>query len=156
MSNQLLFWLLFVIPWLTLFFMKKEDIKRFFPVAILAALTSVIIHELGLSFGWWKDLETVYPLKMSPVLIGLNPVLTMWIFKFTYKKFWWYIVVEIVSNIGFDFWFLSRFIPARGMGEFYISPFLAFGITMIHGLILYLYQIWQEEIYIHPYKENGK
>jgi len=147
---------MFFIPWLTLFFMKKEDIKRFLPVGLLSALTSVIIHELGISLGLWKYLVTAYPLQMAPFLIGLNPVLTMWIFKFTYKKFWWFLAVEIVSNIGFDLWFLPHFLPSRGISQFLSSPFLALVITTVHGIILYLYQMWQEGIYSHPYRESGK
>ncbi len=34
MSNQILLWSVLILPWLTLFFMKKEDIKRLMPASL--------------------------------------------------------------------------------------------------------------------------
>lgn len=47
MTNQVFSWALFVIPWLTLFFMIREDIKHYMPVAIFASVITTIIHDVG-------------------------------------------------------------------------------------------------------------
>lgn len=153
MRNQILQWSMLIVPWLTLFFMKKEDIKRFFPVAVLSALTSVIIHHVGNSLQWWEQIDLNYPFVIPFYLLGLHPVITMWIFKFTYRKFWLYVVVEAVMNMGFNTLFLGWFLIKMGMRQIgNMSPFVAFFITMAHGLVLYVYQIWQEGIFVSPYQ----
>jgi hypothetical protein len=159
MSNQVILWAMFIVPWLTLFLMKMEDIRRLMPLALFSALTSVIIHEVGISLRWWEVLEMAYPLQLLPYLIGLHPVLTMWIFKFTFRKFWLYMAVEAVTNLGFNSLFLGYFLPLRGILHFVdLSGIAAFCLTMSHGIILYGYQLWQERIIAHPYRqaENKK
>lgn len=154
MSNQLILWSMFVVPWLTLLLMKKEDVKRLMPVGLLSALTSVIIHETGLTFNWWIALETAYPLQLMPYLIGLNPVLTMWVLKFTFRKFWWYLAVEIVLNAGFNIIFLGWLLSTLGILKTNQNPFIGICLTTSHGMALYAYQLWQDGALIHTGKEK--
>jgi hypothetical protein len=157
MSNQLLSWAMFVIPWFTLIFMKMDTIKRFMPVALLAMLTSIIIYELGITFRWWVVTELAYPLQLQPFHIGLFPVLTMWVFRFTYRKFLLFVAVELALNIGFDFGFLGYFLPARGILHFEtMSRIVAVGVTTAHGLILYGYQVWQDSFFTTPQRAGQK
>jgi tellurite resistance protein TehA-like permease len=53
MSNQALLWSILILPWLTLFFMPNDSIKRWMPVALFSALTSVLAVELGENLGWF-------------------------------------------------------------------------------------------------------
>lgn len=146
MSNQLLQWVgFFVLPWLTLFFMKKQDVRRYFPVGLMAIVTSVIIYELGITFRWWIVTETAYPMHTMPFHLGLFPVLTMWVFRFTFKKILLFLIVELALNVGFDFCFLGWFLPWRGILHFEtMTRFQAVGVTTAHSIILYLYQLWQD------------
>ncbi|WP_144348867.1 hypothetical protein [Sporomusa termitida] len=83
MSNQAFLWSLLILPWLTLFFMPKETIKRWMPVALFSALTSVLAVELGENLGWFIYEEAAYPLRTSSYIIfGLNIVVTIWLFLF--------------------------------------------------------------------------
>ncbi|WP_371363653.1 hypothetical protein [Sporomusa rhizae] len=45
MSNQTILSSIFILSWLSLLFMKKEDIKRFFPVGLFATVTSAMISK---------------------------------------------------------------------------------------------------------------
>lgn len=146
MNKQLLQWLMFFIPWLTLIFLKKDVIKRYMPVALFSSLTSIIVHELGVSFGWWTVLEEGYPLQLAPYLIGLMPVITLWIFRFTFRRFRWYLAVEIVFNLGFNVLFLGLFLRAVGILQLNLNPFLSTLLTISHGMLLYAYQLWQDGI----------
>ncbi|MDD4766077.1 MAG: hypothetical protein PHF87_00640 [Desulfotomaculaceae bacterium] len=49
MNNQLILWSMMLLPWLTLFLMKRDDLKRFMPVGLLGAITSMIAAEAGIS-----------------------------------------------------------------------------------------------------------
>lgn len=59
--NQIILWSMFIVPWLTLFFMKKEEVRRYIPVALFAAATSVIIHDVGLRLGFWVIQDVAFP-----------------------------------------------------------------------------------------------
>jgi hypothetical protein len=134
--------------------MKKEDVKRYMPVGLFAIVTSILIYEMGITFRWWVVEEMAYPLQLMPFHIGLFPVLTMWVFRFTYRKFWLYIAVELALNIGFDFGFLGFFLPAVGILHFEtMSRTVAVCVTTAHGLLLFGYQLWQDGILIKPAKK---
>jgi hypothetical protein len=157
MNNQLILWAIFILPYFTLFFMKKEDIKRFMPVGLLVAVMSVLIEETLQTLGIVALQETAYPLRSNTHMFGLNVVLTMWIFKFTYKIFWLYLGTEVILNLGFAFLYFGYFLKMRGI-QVPLSgspgPGLYVIITTIHSIILYRYQMWQEGIFAEPYKKS--
>lgn len=153
MSNQAILWSMLILPWFTLFFMKREDIKRYMPVALFAAITSILIVEVGDTLKWWAVKETAYPLHNISYLYGLNPVLTMWLLRFTYGRFWLYMVIDAVLNLGFAYLVLNYFLSSRGIFLYIgITPFQTFLITTAHGILLYGYQIWQEAIFARSYR----
>ncbi|BBB93477.1 MAG TPA: hypothetical protein PKA28_19360 [Methylomusa anaerophila] len=150
MSNQVLLWLILILPLLTLFFMPKENIKRWTPVALFSALTSVIAVELGENLGWFIYEEAAYPLRTpSYIIFGLNIVVTIWSFHFLYGRFWRYIVIDTVLNFGFIYLFHVYFLGGRGLfHEVGLTPFLNTLIVTFDGVLAYGYQIWQEEIFV--------
>lgn len=149
MSNQLLLWSLFIIPWFTLVFMSREEIKRWIPVALFSIVTSMLTVEIGDTFQWWTVKENVYPLQTTiPYLLGLNPVITIWLFKYTYGHFGRYIAIDIVLNYGFVAIFLNYFLASRGIYQNIHMPFLVNVVyASVHGAIMYAYQMWQEGVF---------
>lgn len=149
MSNQILQWSMFIVPWLTLFFMKKEDIKRYMPVALFAVVLATIIDDVGIALGIWSFGETVFPFhQMIPYFYGLVPVLTMWVFKFTYGRFWVYMAANTILDIGFNFIFIDKILSSRGiLGFAGITPLQGMPLTLMHAAVIYGFQIWQEGIF---------
>jgi hypothetical protein len=147
MSNQVILWSMLILPWLTFLFLKKEDIKYYMPVGIFAGFTSAIISEIGITLGFWVNQETIYPLsQIMPFDIGLNVVLTILVFKFTYRRFWIYLVVNTILDIGFSFFLFNQFLSSKGILYLVgISPFQLLLINLTHALLLYGYQLWQED-----------
>lgn len=149
MSNQLILWGLFIVPWLTLYFMPRDDIKRFMPAGFLATLLCVILTEAGISNGWWYIRETTYPLALIPTYTyGLFPVTAMWSLKYLYGHFRLFIIVEVVLNTLFATIFIP-WIARRGIKDFDAGLILFF-FAMAIGLVLYSYQEWQEGIFALP------
>lgn len=146
MSNQVIMWFFFfLLPWLTLVFMKKEDIRRFMPVAMAAIVTSVSIYDAGITLHLWEIQSTFYPFShLHPYSFGTLPVLTMWVLKFTYTRFWLYMTVNTILDIGFNFLILDYLFPRLGILALTVSPFVTLPITLIHAVVLYGYQRWQE------------
>lgn len=150
MSNQVLLWSILILPWLTLLFMSKENIKRWTPVALFSALTSVLAVELGENLGWFIYGEAAHPLRTSSYIIfGLNIVITMWLFYFLYGKFWRYVVIDTILNFGFIYLFHVYFLGSRGLfHEVGLTPLLNTLIVTFDGVLTYGYQMWQEEIFV--------
>ncbi|WP_215828954.1 hypothetical protein [Pelorhabdus rhamnosifermentans] len=149
MSNGIIMWSMFFIPWLSLFFMKKEEVKHWMPVAMFAVVLTTIIHDVGTTLGFWATRESTFPFyEMMPYYYGFMPVLTLWVFKFTYGRFWGYLITNTILDIGFNFFLLSYFLPSIGIFDFNISPVLSLPITLTHAIVIYGYQIWQDDIFL--------
>lgn len=155
MSNQILLWLMLILSWLTLFFMKKEDIKQWLSVGMFAIVTTTIIHDVGTTLGFWSTHESIYPFyEMLPDYYGTMPVLTMWVFKFTYGKFGTYMLLNTVLDIVFNFYILGYFYPSRGILAFNISPLVSLPITLMHAVVLYMYQVIIYSLPSHAQKQD--
>ncbi len=145
MSNQTLLWSSFIISWLSVIFLKKEDLKRYMPVALFGALLSTIIIEAGTTLNWWSTKETVFPLINMPIFIyGSFLVGILWIFKFSYKRFWLFLAtnacIDLILIIPLDNWFVRRGILELNN----ITPLQMLFLSIVHATLLYSYQLWQE------------
>ena len=127
--------------------MKKEEIKRWMPVSMFALVLTTMIHDVGTTLGFWATRESIFPFyEMFPYYYGTMPVLTIWVFKFTYGHFGKYFITNTILDIGFNFFLLNYFLPSRGVFEFSISPFLSLPITLMHAVVIYGYQMWQDDV----------
>lgn len=146
MSNQVILWSMLIIPWFTLLFMKKKEIMYYMPVAFLSMSASALIHDMGLRLEFWFLIETAYPFyQLEPYLFGFLPVLTIWVFKFTYKRFWVYMITNLLLDIGFSYFFLNVFLPSKRILSLGIPPYYVLMINIFHALLLYSYQFWQDK-----------
>jgi hypothetical protein len=125
--------------------MRKNDIKRFMPLGLFAALSSIIFVEAGQTLGWFVFGETAYPLRTPTYILGLNIIATMWLFYFTYGRFWTYLAIDIVLNFVFIYLFHVYYLGSKGIfREVGITPLENVLFATIHGIITYGYQVWQE------------
>lgn len=147
MSNKLILWSSIIVPWFTLFFMKKEEIRRYLPVGIFAALTSIVITDIGSTLHLWTLKQNIFPLgKVFPYHLGAVPVVTMWLFKFTFANFLAYISVDALYNLVFAF-VVTPWMAVRGIRENVNSTSsLLFVIVTLLGILLFGYQMLQEGI----------
>lgn len=152
MSNQLILWSMFIVPWLSLLLMKKEDVKRFMPLGLFTLSLGIVVTEIGVTTGLWVLQETTFPLAVIPTYIyGIFPVTAMWIFKFTYGRFWIFLITELVLNISYVT-ILLPWIASRGIITFY-APFVSYLVAMGQGMLLYIYQMWQEDALVPAIKK---
>lgn len=145
MSNQVILWSLIILPWFTLFFMSREDIRRLMPVGLFSSLISIIAVEAGQTLGWFVFGETAFPFKTPAYIFGLNTITTMWLFYFVYGRFWLYLAIDTVLNFVFIYLFHVYFLGSRGIFyEVGITPWQNALITTAFGIVTYGYQVWQE------------
>ena len=133
MSNQIILWSMLILPWLTIFFMKKEEIKRFMPAALFTIVTTVLIFDIGITLKMWVVKENIYPLnEMLPFVFGLLPVSTLWFLKFLYRRFLLYFILQLVFSIGFAY-VMQPWLNTRGIWvRIKVTSFLAFLPTIPH------------------------
>jgi hypothetical protein len=155
MNNQIILWALAIVPWLPMFFMSKENLKRFMPTALLSVVLSLLVVQIGEVLEWWVFKEYAYPLRSPSYVYSLNPIITILIFRYTYRRFWLFILIEAVANLGFAYLYIGYFLTIRGIVQYLkFGPIHVFIITTVMGIMLYLYQMWQEGIFIRSNKDN--
>ncbi|MCX7711448.1 MAG: hypothetical protein N2484_16530 [Clostridia bacterium] len=155
MNNQLFLWTLFILPWITVFFMQKEDIKRFIPAALLSTIISIIVVEVGVTLNWWVVKESAYPLRNLSYIYSLNPVITLWLLRFTYGQFRLYLALDIVVNLGFSYFFIGFILKNRDILQYTtLGPLHVFVITTVTGILIYGYQMWQDDIFERGYRRS--
>lgn len=155
MSNQVILWGTLILPWLSLLFMPKEDIKRYLSAGFLSTILSIIVTETGIRYAWWAIRETTFPFAVIPTYAyGLFPVFPMWLLKYTYGRFGLYLTVDTILNIVFAFVILPWFGRIRIVDFDFNDGYIVFIFETVIAIILYGFQIWQEDIYIRSEKEN--
>jgi hypothetical protein len=143
MSNQTIIWASLVLAWVSILFLKKEELRRYMPAGLFSSLAFAFIFEAGISLQWWAVTESSFPLINIPLFIyGPYLIAPIWIFKYTYGRFWLYLVSNIVLDFALIFFLIDWFIQ-RGVWEAYISYFQVLMITTGLSVLIYGYQIWQ-------------
>jgi hypothetical protein len=143
-----------IVPWLSLLFVKKEELKRFMPGALVAVITSYLILDMGVTLKWWAVRENIYPLnELFPIGFGFFLATTIWILKYTYGKIWLYTATQALLGVVLIFlvqpWFSNRGIWVR----INVTNFLAYLPVVPHFLSIYLYQMWQEDALVPVVKK---
>lgn len=153
MSNQVILWGTLILPWLSLLFMPKEDVKRYISAGFLSTILCIIVIETGIRYGWWAILETTYPFAVLPTYTyGFFPVIPMWLLKYMYGRFGLYFTVDTVLNVVFAYAVLPWF-ARRGIVDFNAS-LTVFIFESIIAIALYGFQMWQEGIYAHSERRS--
>jgi hypothetical protein len=146
---QIILCLMIIIPWLSLFLIRRNSIQRFMPVAIFASLLVTIVFEMGYTFNWWTVHEEIVPwgnITSFPLTYGIFIPGTIWIYHFTFDKPFW---VYISSNALVDAFY--AFIALRVLiffGIYELDKMGHFGIFLIMiilAVIIYIYQRWQDK-----------
>ncbi|MEI3607350.1 hypothetical protein SPD48_16845 [Pseudogracilibacillus sp. SE30717A] len=152
MFIKVLLWMVLILPWLSLFFMKKSDIKRYMPVTILTALLTTILFEIAYTYGWWTLHIDIMPwgyITNTSFTYGGYAIATLWIFYFTSHNFWLFMLTELIVNAFWAFiglhWIIDKFM---GVATFQIKNWQWFLIEIVVVLILYAYHHWQRKIFV--------
>jgi len=147
-SNQVLLWVMVIVPWLSLFLMKKKDIRRYIPAGLFSSFLLVILQEVGVANSWWYFRETIYPLGVfTPFTESIDLILPMWVLKYTYGRFRYYILVQILGNVGF-FFFLLPWYASRGIMSWpAYAGLIAFSFSVVINLLVYRFHMWQEGVF---------
>ncbi len=158
MSNQVIVWSMLILPWLTLFFMPREDIKKWMPAVLFVMVTNTIIVDVGVTLKIWETRENIYPFnEMISFVYGALPIGSMWILKYTYGRFWLYTVAQIIGSFVLIL-LVQPWLHRRGIfvwiDENDLAGIGAFSTTLAQLILVYIYQAWQESVFVHFKQSN--
>lgn len=151
---ELVLWSFFIIPWISLIFLhklNKDAVRRYMPVALFATVINTIFYQIAWTYDWWKYKETLFAWdKVAQIhtVYGVFLVGTIWIFYFTFGKFWLYFIVNLIIDCIYSFGFraLWRKLKITTAGG-NLTPLEGILIMTFIAIILYGYQKWQQGLF---------
>ncbi|MCA0753528.1 hypothetical protein KP806_00575 [Paenibacillus sp. N4] len=149
MFNKIMLWAFLLLPWPTLLFLGKKSVKRYMPVAVFVSLLVTILFEVAHSLKWWVLIDQIVPwgyITNVSFVYGIFLVGTIWIFHYTYRNFWLYLLVNAVID-GLFMFVLSNFFEGRIYNLVNFNQFQVFLLMVGLSLVIYGYQKWQEEVF---------
>lgn len=153
--KQIILWSLFILPWASLFFLKMDTVRRYMPVALFMTVIHTLSYQAAYHYGWWKEADSslfgwdkVVPV---PWVYGPYLVIVIWIFHFTYGKFWMYLTVNILLD-GLFMYIVYPVLQRMGLvsSESTVSTIAIVAMMIGFAIIIYLYQLWQDEVFKQP------
>jgi hypothetical protein len=135
---------LFLIPWLTIFFIPKNEFKKFTPVATFASLLVLVESILSVPFKWWTVKGGLLNKALNELSFIFGPffVGTIWSFRFTFGKFWLYALINILMDAFLAFpanWVFQK-LKVYKLVNF--KPKHIFFTAISYALIIYGYQLF--------------
>lgn len=138
-------WLMLVVPWISLLFLSKQKIKRYMPVTLFTVLLVMIYHEIAFTQKFWVGTSRIFPWLVTYASFVFGPFMvgTLWIFSFTFRRFWLYFLTNIVIDSAFLFVISNWF---ERMGFYHLinrTHWMILIEWLIISVTVYCYQIWQ-------------
>lgn len=147
------------LPWFTLFFLKKDAVKSYMPVGILASFMMAVYNTYASNQNHWEIKTNIIPsLKplFVPGIFGVFIITTIWIFYFTYGNFLRYLLTNIVADFMFAIFPIHYLLQEKwGIYELVnITRFERFGLFVTFSVILYGFQMWLEGIFMTDHRKK--
>lgn len=145
---------LFIIPYLSLFFLNTTVIRRYLPVALFVTVINTIIDQIAYVNNWWRYTETLFSWdKITAVHLEYSffMVITIWIFHYTFGRFWLYLLVNFCLDAFSAFVFFPTLQKLK-MDVLKISGITIILLMVSTSVVIYLFQNWlegKEEIEVH-------
>ena len=133
--------MLLIIPWFSVIKLGKSSFVRYLPTIIFSDLVIALISELSRAFKWWKVKNPIFPRLATDVSFVFGPftILNFWIFKLTYKRFWVYLLTNIIADYLFAYPLttLAEKLRVYKMGK--MSRKQLFLLSVVVSILNYLY-----------------
>ncbi|WP_047979764.1 hypothetical protein [Ornithinibacillus contaminans] len=100
---------LLIVPWLTVLFLGKRNVKRYYLSGLFIILFEIINHIFGHKRKWWKfyDGNKAFMRNELPFTVGPYMPLSMWILKYSYGNFKKFLLLNAISDGLFAFFLIK-------------------------------------------------
>jgi hypothetical protein len=153
--KQIILWSLLILPWTSLLFLKMDTVRRYMPVALFMTVIHTLAYQAAYHYGWWEETgsslfgwDKVIPV---PWVYGAYLAIVIWVFRFTFGKFWLYLIVNILLD-GLFMYIVYPIWQRMGLvsSESTLPTIAVIAMMVGFALIIYLYQMWQDEVFKEP------
>ncbi|KPU43129.1 hypothetical protein OXPF_33790 [Oxobacter pfennigii] len=144
---QILLWITFLPPWLLILPLDKKRVRRFLSVAFFTLLLTSINWQIGEVVNWWEVPNNLFFLtNISAFNYGFLPVVTIYVFYFTYPNPWLFFGANIIID-AIQAFIINPFIFQKlGLIKMInMNNFEAFLLTIMLVPIIYFYQRWYDK-----------
>jgi hypothetical protein len=147
MSRKIILYGVIILSWSTLFKLDKFTFKRYLPAGILTALIFTVLNGVNNNVKWWKVTTTIFPKLPGnfPYVIGPFIFMPIWIFKFTFGRFWLYIITNVLSGLLFAYPITSLFGKLGIYKLKRMTRIQLFFLSVSSSIIIYRYQLFIDE-----------
>jgi hypothetical protein len=150
---QVIQWGLLILPWLSLIFIGKRNLLKYMPVALLVTVINSILYQAAYYYNWWRESGLFGWDNAIPIhwIYSAYLVATIWIFRFTYGRFWLYLLVNLALDAAY-MWGWGPIEEKLGLAssESVLPSYASYAIMIGISLVIYLYQMWQDNLYKEP------
>ncbi|MRG88075.1 hypothetical protein [Salinibacillus xinjiangensis] len=89
-----------LIPWLTMIFFGKRNLKRFTVAGVVTTVVEILNHMIGKKLGWWEffDKDKSFVKNELPFDLGPYMPMSMWILRFTYGNFKKFLLLNTLAD----------------------------------------------------------
>jgi hypothetical protein len=135
-----------IIPWLSLLFIGKRSFKRYSVAGLFILIFEIINHLFGHKRHWWKfyDKRDSFFKDELPFSIGPYMPLCMWLLKFSYGNFKLFVVLNIIFDGLFAFYFIDvlkkkKIISLNRINHWQFFIYLHYKAYLLYG-VQYLFE----------------
>jgi len=133
--------LIIVIPWLTLLFIGKRSFKRYSLAGVFIVIFEIINHLYGHKRKWWKFFEPrrSFIRDELPYSIGPYMPLSMWLLKYSYGNFKKFIMLNVIADGLFAFFFINilkklKILKLNGLSHIQFFIYLHYKAYLLYGV----------------------
>lgn len=150
---QLLLWATLIAPWFLLIPLNTKRVKPFLSVAFFTLVLTSIYWQIAEVMKWWTIIDNLpFLTNISAFNYGLSPVMTIYLFYFTYSRAVLFFAANFAAD-AFQAFVISPFVFEK-LGLYKMGTMSNLGLFLIlFSLvpIIYFYQRWYEKRFISTY-----
>ncbi|MUK90647.1 hypothetical protein GMD78_20030 [Ornithinibacillus sp. L9] len=137
---------LILLPWLSVFFLDKRNIKRYSLASFIIVVIEVLNQFVGQKRKWWLfyDKPRSFASDVLPFSIGPYMPMAMWVLKLTYGNFKKFLLLNAVANGMFAFPFVQLLKKVKIANLHKLNRFQFFLYLFYKAFILYGVQYYIE------------
>ncbi|WP_338786065.1 hypothetical protein [Metabacillus sp. FJAT-53654] len=138
--------ILIVVPWLSLIFIGKHNLKRFSLAGIVIVILEIINHKIGQKRNWWTfyDKRKSFLTNELPFSIGPYMPLSLWLLKLSYGNFKKFVLLNVIADGLFAFPIINFIKKIKILRLNKLNNFQFFLYLHYKAYILYGVQYWYD------------
>ncbi|MFS0638214.1 hypothetical protein AB1K84_20105 [Mesobacillus foraminis] len=131
-----------ILSWSTVYLLPKKSLKRYLPVTVLAGLFTVTNVLIGTHYNFWEERGISRKRMWNHLALVLGPfaVGNLWIFHFSYGRFGFYLLINLINNLQYVFGLKRLIEKANYVNYIKFTGLHHLILTMFESLLLYGYQ----------------